>query len=50
MGAIIGSLPQNSQPVIVNNQQYYMSEGKYLKPCYQGSELRYCVVANPQQP
>ena len=49
VGAMIGSLPQNSQPVVINNQQYYVSDGTYLQPCYQGSEMKYCVVQNPQQ-
>jgi hypothetical protein len=46
---VLGSLPQNSQPVVINNQTYYMSDGHYLQPCYQGSQLQYCVVQNPNQ-
>jgi hypothetical protein len=50
VGAVVASIPQNSQPVVINEQQYYVSDGNYLKPCYQGSQLQYCVVADPNQP
>jgi hypothetical protein len=46
-GAVVASLPQAAQPVVVNNQNYFFAGGTYYKPCYQGADVSYCVVGNP---
>jgi hypothetical protein len=47
VGAVVASLPSAAQPVVVNSQNYYFAGGAYYQPCYQGAELSYCVVDNP---
>ncbi len=49
IGSAIASLPASAQPLIVNNQNFYYDGGNYYQPCYQGSDLSYCVVPNPNQ-
>ena len=46
-GAVAASLPYSAQPVVVNNQNYYFADGTYYQPCYQGADVNYCVVDNP---
>jgi len=49
IGAAIASLPSNAQPVVVNNYNYYYDGVNYYRPCYQGPDVNYCVVADPNQ-
>jgi len=47
VGAMAASLPAAAQPVVINYQNYYVADGTYYQPCYNGAEVNYCVVENP---
>jgi hypothetical protein len=47
VGAVLSSLPPAAQPIVVNNENYYAADGVYYQPCYQGADVNYCVVDNP---
>jgi hypothetical protein len=49
VGATVGYLSAAAQPVVVNNQTYYIDGTTYYQKCYQGSEVSYCVVPAPNQ-
>jgi hypothetical protein len=49
VGATVGYLSAAARPVVVNNQTYYVDGKTYYQKCYQGSEVSYCVVPNPNQ-
>jgi hypothetical protein len=49
VGAVVGSLSAAAQPMVVNNQTYYYDGINYYQPCYQGTDVNYCVVPNPNQ-
>ncbi len=49
VGATVGYLSAAAQPTVVNNQTYYVDGGTYYQRCYQGTEVAYCVVPNPNQ-
>jgi hypothetical protein len=49
IGTVVGYLSAATQPVAVNNQTYYIDGNTYYQKCYQGSEVSYCVVPNPNQ-
>jgi hypothetical protein len=49
VGATVAYLSASAQPVAVNNQTYYVDGNTYYQKCYQGSEVSYCVVPNPNQ-
>jgi hypothetical protein len=49
VGAVVGSLSAAAQPIVVNNQTYYYDGTNYYQPCYQGTDVNYCVVSNPNQ-
>jgi hypothetical protein len=48
-GMILTTLPAGVVPRIVAGTRYYFGSGVYYLPCYQGSELAYCVVPDPNQ-
>lgn len=47
VGSVAATLPPSYQTVVVSGQNYYYANGAYYQPCYQGAEVSYCVVANP---
>jgi hypothetical protein len=47
VGSAVAALPPSYSTVVVNNQPYYFANGAYYQQCYQGAEVGYCVVANP---
>jgi hypothetical protein len=49
VGAVVGSLSAAAQPLVVNNQTYYYDGTNYYQPCYQGTDVNYCVVPDPNQ-
>ena len=49
VGATVAALSAAAQPVVVNNQTYYSDGGTYYQKCYEGTEVSYCVVPNPNQ-
>jgi hypothetical protein len=49
VGAVVGSLAAGAQPLVVNNQNYYYDGTNYYQPCYQGTDVNYCVVSNPNE-
>jgi hypothetical protein len=48
-GTIFSTLPLGAVPRIVAGTRYYYGAGVYYLPCYQGVELAYCVVPDPNQ-
>jgi hypothetical protein len=48
-GTIVTALPPGAVPRIVAGTRYYYGAGIYYLPCYQGSELAYCVVPDPKK-
>jgi hypothetical protein len=49
VGATVAYLSSAAQPVVVNNQTYYKDGGTYYQKCYEGTEVSYCIVPNPNQ-
>ena len=49
VGATVAALSAAAQPVTVNNQTYYNDGGTYYQKCYEGTEVSYCVVPDPNQ-
>jgi hypothetical protein len=49
VGTILNTLPPGAVPRTVAGTRYYYGAGVYYLPCYQGSELAYCVVPDPNQ-
>ena len=49
VGATVAALSAAAQPVVVNNQTYYSDGGTYYQKCYEGTEVSYCVVPDPNQ-
>jgi hypothetical protein len=47
VGASVAYLPPEATPIVVNNQNYYVANGSYYQPCYEGADVNYCVVENP---
>jgi hypothetical protein len=49
VGTIFNTLPPAAVTRTVAGTRYYYNAGIYYLPCYQGSELSYCVVPDPNQ-
>jgi hypothetical protein len=49
IGSAVASMPSSAQRLVVNDQPYYFDGTNYYQPCYQGADLHYCVVPNPNQ-
>jgi len=49
VGAVVGSLSAAARPLVVNNENYYYDGANYYQPCYQGTDVKYCVVPDPNQ-
>ena len=49
VGATVAALSASAQPVVVNNQTYYSDGSTYYQKCYEGTEVSYCVVPDPNQ-
>jgi hypothetical protein len=49
VGTIYNTLPPATVTRTVRGTRYYYNAGIYYLPCYQGSELAYCVVPDPNQ-
>jgi hypothetical protein len=49
VGTIYNTLPPGAVPKMVGGTRYYYNAGIYYLPCYQGTELAYCVVPDPTQ-
>ena len=47
VGAVVGALPAAAAARSVAGQTYYYDGGNYYQPCYQGTDVNYCVVQNP---
>ncbi len=48
-GMIVTALPAGVVARMVAGRRYFYGAGIYYLPCYQGSELAYCVVPDPNQ-
>ncbi len=49
VGTILNTLPPATVTRMVRGTRYYYNAGVYYLPCYQGSELAYCIVPDPNQ-
>jgi hypothetical protein len=49
VGAVVGTLPAAAVALSVAGQRYYYDGSAYYQPCYQGTDVSYCVVADPNQ-
>ena len=47
VGAAVVSLSPAATSVVVADQTYYLDNGIYYQPCYQGTAEVYCVVSPP---
>jgi hypothetical protein len=49
VGTVIATLPAAAAALSIAGQRYYYDGSTYYQPCYQGTEVNYCVVADPNQ-
>jgi len=49
VGTVVGTLPAAASALSVAGQRYYYDGGAYYQPCYQGTDVNYCVVSDPNQ-
>jgi hypothetical protein len=49
VGAVVATLPARAAALSVAGQNYYYDGSNYYQPCYQGTDVSYCVVADPNQ-
>jgi hypothetical protein len=49
VGATVAAISASAQPVVVDNQTYYNDGGTYYQKCYEGTDVSYCVVPDPNQ-
>ena len=49
VGTVVGALPAAAAAQSVAGQTYYNAGNTYYQPCYQGTDVNYCVVPNPNQ-
>jgi len=49
VGAVVATLPARAAALSVAGQTYYYDGSAYYQPCYQGTDVSYCVVADPNQ-
>ena len=48
-GMIVTGLPAGAVSRMVGGEKYFYDGLTYYLPCYQGSELAYCVVPDPNK-
>jgi hypothetical protein len=48
-GVAVATLPARAAALSVAGQTYYYDGSTYYQPCYQGTDVNYCVVADPNQ-
>ena len=49
VGAVVVTLPARAAALSVAGQTYYYDGSAYYQPCYQGTDVNYCVVTDPNQ-
>lgn len=49
VGTVIATLPATAAALSIAGQRYYYDGSTYYQPCYQGTDVNYCVVADPNQ-
>jgi hypothetical protein len=49
VGTAVGTLPDAYVTTYVGNQTYYYDGSTYYQQCYQGVDVNYCVVSDPNQ-
>ena len=47
-GAVVRTMPVGARAVAIAGATYYVASGVYYRPVYQGSEVVYQEVENPQ--
>jgi uncharacterized membrane protein len=49
VGAVVATLPARAVARSVAGQTYYYDGSNYYQPCYQGTDVSYCVVSDPNK-
>lgn len=49
VGTVVGTLPAAAVALSVAGQRYYYDGSAYYQTCYQGTDVSYCVVQDPNQ-
>ena len=49
VGAVVATLPARAAALSVAGQTYYYDGSAYYQSCYQGTDVSYCVVPDPNQ-
>jgi hypothetical protein len=49
VGTAVGALAAGARPLAIGGQTYYYDNNNYYQQCYQGTDVSYCVVADPNQ-
>lgn len=48
-GTAVRTLPDSAFATVVAGRRYYYDGSTYYQPCYQGTDVNYCVVPDPSQ-
>jgi hypothetical protein len=49
VGTVVATLPAAAAARYIAGQRYYYDGSAYYQPCYQGTDVSYCVVPDPNQ-
>ena len=49
VGTVVATLPARAAALSVAGQRYYYDGSAYYQQCYQGTDVNYCVVPDPNQ-
>jgi hypothetical protein len=49
VGTVVGALPAAAAARTIAGQRYYYDGSAYYQPCYQGTDVNYCVVPDPNK-
>ena len=49
IGTVLAALPAGAVAQVLGGQTYYYDGSNYYQACYQGTDVDYCVVPNPNQ-
>jgi len=49
IGTVLAALPPGAVAQVLGGQTYYYDGSNYYQACYQGTDVDYCVVPDPNQ-
>ncbi len=49
VGTVVGTLPAAAAARTIAGRRYYYDGIAYYQPCYEGTDVNYCVVADPNR-